>query len=171
MNPGRAIAALETGLGDECLLYRVEHAAVGQSFDGYHFCAVDKCRKVETARDRRAIDEHGAATAQPLSAALASSEKIEFALQHLNYCFVNRDVSRRLAAIQGESYRAPSLTHHSFSRGRFSDSRMALSTRSGVMGISIMRTPTASKSALEIAGETPNMPVSPTPLAPYGPCS
>ena len=47
--------------------------------------------------------------------------------------------------------------------------RSARHTFSGVSGISNIRTPTASYSALAIAGDPLNMPVSPMPLAPNGP--
>ena len=47
--------------------------------------------------------------------------------------------------------------------------RSAQYTASGVIGSSVMRTPTASSIALAIAGDTAKVPVSPTPLAPKGP--
>ena len=46
---------------------------------------------------------------------------------------------------------------------------IAASTRSGVNGISVSRTPTASWIALAIALATPSIPASPMPLAPNGP--
>ncbi len=46
---------------------------------------------------------------------------------------------------------------------------MAARTRSGVNGIALTRTPTASSIALAMAAATPSMPLSPSPLAPNGP--
>ena len=46
---------------------------------------------------------------------------------------------------------------------------IAASTRSGVNGICVTLTPTASSIALAIAAATPSMPLSPMPLAPNGP--
>src|SRR5262249_18488211 len=46
---------------------------------------------------------------------------------------------------------------------------IARRTRSGVMGSSVMRTPTASAMALPMEGATDGSPTSPTPLAPNGP--
>src|SRR5580692_684331 len=69
---GRAKAALECTRLDEGFLHRVQRVAIGKALDGDELGAVGEHGEVETARHRRAVDQHGAAAAaQPLAAAFA----------------------------------------------------------------------------------------------------
>src|SRR6185295_13030347 len=126
--------------------------------DGEDLFLVGQSRKVEAARDGLAIDQHGAAAAQPLPATLARAVQAERLPQHLDQALVRRDLRLDRFAIQPEADRAP---HFSFC--------IALNTASAVIGSEVSRTPTASWIALAMAGETPKVAVSPTPLAPNGP--
>src|SRR6202040_249816 len=64
---GRAKAALERTRLDEGFLHRVQRVAIGKALDGDELGAVGEHGEVETARHRRAVDQHGAAAAQPLA--------------------------------------------------------------------------------------------------------
>src|ERR1700689_3300187 len=59
--------------------------------------------------------------------------------------------------------------HHSSSSGQPACAREARTTASAVIGREGIRTPTASWMAWAIAGETPKVPDSTSPLAPNGP--
>src|SRR5687768_15079163 len=74
---GRAIAALHRAAFEESFLFRTERAIGGKVFDRDDFGAVEEGRQVEAAGNRAAVDEHRAAAAQALAAALARAEQIE----------------------------------------------------------------------------------------------
>src|SRR4029077_14432454 len=74
------------------------------------------------------------------------------------------------AAVQREANIA-GLARSTSSIGRPSAARNARNRVSALMGSSVRRMPTASWIALAMAGETPKVEVSPTPLAPNGPVS
>src|SRR5580704_10280871 len=74
---GRAEAALERALLDEGLLDRVERAVGVERLDRRHLGAVRERREIEAARHRGAVDDHGAAPAQALAAALARAVQRE----------------------------------------------------------------------------------------------
>ena len=59
--------------------------------------AVDERGEIEAARHGRAVDEDGAAAAQPLAAAFARAEQVEALLQQLDQRLVRRDVGRDAA--------------------------------------------------------------------------
>src|SRR5277367_112459 len=61
------------------------------------------------------------------------------------------------------------VVHRQACRRRHRAASIAASRRSGVNGIWVTLTPTASSIALAIAAATPSMPLSPMPLAPNGP--
>src|SRR6202012_4606978 len=104
------------------------------------------------------------------TAAFARAEEAE-TLQQLDQIAVRLDLGRDRFSVEREMD-GPCARHrftHSSSSGRPSLARSARSTASAVIGNSMMRTPTASWMALAIAGDTPKVPDSPTPLAPNGP--
>src|SRR5690349_12538894 len=136
--------------------------------DGIQFGAVDERGEIQAAGDRAAVDQDGAAAAQALAAALARPEQAELLLQHVDQVVMRRDLGGNGVAIEGEADRAR-LAHWSSSSGLPAFVRNARNTASGVSGNSVSRTPTASSSALAIAGETQKVETSPTPLPPNGP--
>src|SRR5437667_6065307 len=164
----RAVAALEGARLDECLLYGAERLRprIRERLARLHIGRFDKGSQVEAAGHCCAVHQHGAAAAHALSAALARAHEIEFPLQHLNEVVVRLDLGRNLLAVEGEADRA---RHSSSSSGTFAWVRSARKTASGVSGSEVRRTPQASSMALPIAGDTQNVAVSPTPLAPNGP--
>src|SRR5258708_542143 len=91
-------------------------------------------------------------------------------MQQLDQIAVGFDDEADRAAVQRETNIA-SFAHSSSPIGRPSAARNARSKVSGLMGSSVRRMPTASWIALAMAGETPKVEVSPTPLAPNGPVS
>src|SRR5688572_4863658 len=103
----RTEAALESAAFDKRFLHRVEVRAV---LDGDDFRAVDKCREIETARDRAAIHEHRAAAAQSLPAAFACAGESE-ALQEIDQRVMRRHVRRDALAVQGEFDGPQGLAH------------------------------------------------------------
>src|SRR5215469_2766402 len=160
----RAKAALESAGLDEGLLHRIERLALLHGLDPR---AVDERREIEAARHGFAVDQHGAAAAQALAAAFARAEKVEALLQQLDERQMGFDRGRDRLAIEGEA----DLHHASFS-GSPCAARSARRIVSGRKGSEVRRTPTASSMALAMAGETPKVALSPTPLAPKGPlCS
>ncbi len=133
-----------------------------------HLGAVDERREIEAARHGRAVHQHGAAAAQALPAAFARADQIELALQQLDEVVMRLDLGRDRLAVEGEvDVRAALMS--SSSSGLLALARSARNTASAVSGSSVRRTPTASSMALAIAGDTPKVAVSPTPLAPNGP--
>ena len=154
---------------DEGLLHRVEFAGRGQMLDRDHLAAVEKDREREAARNRLAVDQHGAAAAQALPAALARAGERELRLQHFDDVVVRLHVGGDRPAVEGELNRAGAPACQSSPSGLPALARNARSTDSAVSGNSVSRTPTASSMALAIAGETPKVASSPTPLAPNGP--
>src|SRR5205807_652104 len=68
---GSAEAALEGAGLDESLLHGTELPVAGEMLDRRHLGAIHEGREVETTRHRAAVDQHGAAAAQALAAALA----------------------------------------------------------------------------------------------------
>src|SRR5215471_6378053 len=164
----RAIAALEGARLDEGLLHRTERLRlrIRERLDGAHLGAVDEGGEVEAAGDGRAVDQHGAAAAHALPAALARAHEIEFALQQLDEVVMRLDLGRDLLAVEGE---ADCARHSSSPSGVLALARSARNTASALSGSDVRRTPQASSMALAIAGDTQNVAVSPTPLAPNGP--
>src|SRR5262249_8073872 len=134
--------------------------------------AVDEGGELQAAGDRAAVEQHGAAAAQALAAALARAEEVELVAQHLHEAVVRLDDRRDGLAVEGEvdgSRGHVGRPAHSSSSGLPALARSARYTASGVSGSSVSRTPTASSIALAIAGDTPKVALSPTPLAPNGP--
>src|SRR5262245_13262654 len=161
----RAIAALEGARLDEGLLHRTERLRlrIRERLDGAHLGAVDKGGEVEAAGDGRAVDQHGAAAAHALPAALARAHQIKLALQQLDEIVMRLDLGRDLLAVERE---ADGAAHASSSSGLLALARSARKMASGLSGSSIRRTPQASSMALAMAGDTQKVAVSPTPLAP-----
>src|SRR5688572_21038237 len=149
----RTEPALEGARFDERLLDRIELFVV---FDGQHLRPFNQSAEIKAARYGGAVDEHGAAAAQPLAAAFARTEEAEFIAQHLHQSLVRRHLRGHRGAVQLEANLSPHLCN-------------AMKTASGFNGSEVMRTPIASCTAFAIAGETPNVAVSPTPFAPKGP--
>src|SRR6266581_6515695 len=167
----RAKAALKSAIGDERLLNRMQFTTGSEPFDSRNFSSVHKSRQVKTPANRDAVHDCSAAAAESLPAALASAKKTEVATQNLEQGLVSGDLGNCRPAVEFESDRPPvTWVHQLLPNGLFCAWRRARSTRSGVSGISVRRTSIASYKAFPIAGETQNMPVSPTPLAPNGPC-
>src|SRR5258708_2401965 len=125
--------------------------------------------EIETARNSDIVDQHRTTTAQPLAAALARAKQA-LVVQQFDQIAVRFDGETDRAAVQREANVA-GFAHSSSSIGRPSAARKARSRVSGLMGSSVRRMPTASWIALAIAGETPKVEDSPTPLAPNGPDS
>src|SRR6516165_4334135 len=164
----RAVSALEGAGLDEGFLHgaEIERVRVRERLDGAHLGAVDERGQVEAAGNGRAVHQHGAAAAQSLAAALARAHQIEFALQQLDEVVMRLDLGRDLLAVEGEADRAG---HSSSPSGALALARRARNTASALSGSAVRRTPQASSMALAIAGDTQNVAVSPTPLAPNGP--
>src|SRR5580692_7314614 len=162
----RAEAALERAAIDEGLLHDRQRAIGIERFDRGDALAVDPGREIKAAGHRLVVDQHGAAAAQALAAAFARAEQIE-ALQQLDQVAMRLDLGRDFLAVEREI--DVLHAHHSSSSGWPACARKARSTASAVIGRQVMRTPTASWMALAIAGDTPNVPDSPSPLAPNGP--
>src|SRR6202008_3484649 len=162
----RAEAALERAAIDEGPLHDRQRAIGIERFDGGDALAVGPGRKIKAAGHRLVVDQHGAAAAQALAAAFARAEQIE-ALQELDQVAMRLDVGRDRLAVEREI--DVLHAHHSSSSGWPACARKARSTASAVIGREVMRTPTASWMALAMAGETPKVPDSPSPLAPNGP--
>src|SRR5882672_10528415 len=151
--PRRAEAALERGALDERFLHRVQLLPF---FHRLHVRTFRERRKVQAPGHGGAVDQHGAAPAQPLPAAFARAEEAELLAQHLHQRLVRRDLRLDRLAVQPELDSAPHL-------------RIAWNTASGFIGSSVSRTPIASWIAFATAGDTPKVAVSPTPFAPNGP--
>src|SRR5580693_578156 len=162
----RAEAALERAAIDEGLLHDRQRAIGIEGFDGSNALAIDPGREIKAARHRLVVDQHGATAAQALAAAFARAEQVE-ALQQLDQVAMRLDLGRNFLAVEREI--DVLHAHHSSSSGWPACARKARSTASAVIGRQVMRTPTASWMALAIAGDTPNVPDSPSPLAPNGP--
>src|SRR5262249_15725680 len=164
----RAVRALEGAGLDEGFLHGIEIELVGvrERFDRPHLGAVDEGGQVEAAGDGHAVHQHGAAAAQALAAALARAHQIEFALQQLDEVVMRLDLGRDLLAVEGGADR---VRHSSSPSGLLALARSARSSASALSGSEVRRTPQASSMALAIAGDTQNVAVSPTPLAPNGP--
>src|SRR5262245_59912070 len=164
----RAVPALEGAGLDEGFLHgaEIERVRIRERLDGPHLGAVDEGGQVEAAGDGRAVHQHGAAAAQSLAAALARAHQIEFALQQLDEVVMRLDLGRDLLAVEGKADRA---RHSSSPSGLSALARNARNTASALSGSAVRRTPQASSMALAIAGDTQNVAVSPTPLAPNGP--
>src|SRR5215471_13488099 len=164
----RAVSALEGAGLDEGFLHGIEivRARVRERLDRRYLGAVDERGQVEAAGDGRAVHQHGAAPAQALAAALARAHQIEVALQQLDEVVMRLDLGRDLLAVEGEADRA---RHSSSPSGVLALTRSARNTASALSGSDVRRTPQASSMALAIAGDTQNVAVSPTPLAPNGP--
>jgi hypothetical protein len=108
--PGRAEAALEGTALDERLLYGIQsRSAVVLDCDDV--CALDERRQIEAAGDRLSIDEHRAATAQSLTAALARAEERELLLQQFDEIVVRRDLGRNRFAVERKPYRVQYSAH------------------------------------------------------------
>src|SRR6202040_2223771 len=86
----RAEAALERAGFDEGLLHRVELRAVRNALDGLDASTVGERGKKQTPRDRTAVEDHGAAPAQPLGTAFPRAAKAEL-LQQLDQIVMRRD--------------------------------------------------------------------------------
>src|SRR5687767_3824770 len=95
----RAEAALEGRALDEGFLHRIKLSAF---FDRPHFSALGELREIQAARYRGAVDEHGAAPAQPLAAALARAEQAEVLAQNLDQRLVRGDLRLDGLAVQLE---------------------------------------------------------------------
>ena len=93
----RAEAALRGAGFEEGLLDRRELAVLGEAFDGRDLLAVGERREIEAAGHRGAVDQHRAAAAQALRAALARAEQIEAVAQHstMVWCGDCADTARR----------------------------------------------------------------------------
>src|SRR5436190_21750396 len=99
----RAEAALEGGPLDECFLHGVE---LSRALYGLYMCALGERREVQTARHRRAVDEHRAATAEALPAALARPVQTERVAPHFDQRLVRRDLRLDRLAVQSKLDRA-----------------------------------------------------------------
>src|SRR5262249_59381200 len=113
--PGGEMAAREGARLDEGLLHRTERlrARVSERLDSAHLAAVDEGGEIEAAGDGRAVDQHGAAAAHALPAALARAHQIELALQQLDEIVMRLDLGRDLLAVEREAdgaAHAPSST-------------------------------------------------------------
>src|SRR5579864_440652 len=160
----RAEAALEGARLNEGFLDGIERIAM---LDGLDRGTVSECGKVEATRYRLTVDQHGAATAKTLAATFARAEQIEALLQQLDKGEVGFDLGRNLLAIQCEAN-----LHYASASGSPCAARSARKIASGRRGNEVNLTPTASSMALAMAGDTPKVALSPTPLAPNGPpCS
>src|SRR5688572_26190384 len=170
---GRTEAALESAVRHERFLHRMKAVLPGQPFDRIHFSTVDEGGEIQATRYRRAVDDHRAAAAQALAAAFPRTEQREIALQHIDQRVMHIDGGGDRTAVERQPDGAAGVVvcHQASSSGLPPCSRIARSTRSGVSGKSMGTMPSASYSALAIAGDGLNTPVSPTPFAPYGPCS
>src|SRR5436190_20601766 len=105
--PRRAEAALEAAAFDERFLHRVEPAAI---LDGRYLAALGERSQIQTAGHGTAVDEHRAAAAQALPAALARAEQAEGVLQNLDQRLVRRHLRLDRLAVQAESDGSPHLT-------------------------------------------------------------
>ena len=94
-----AEAALEGGALDERILHRVERVA---AFYGLYFLVFSKNSQIKASGDGSAVDQHGAAAAQALSAALARAVEAERVAQHLDQVLVRRHLRRHGLAVQAE---------------------------------------------------------------------
>src|SRR5919197_3050474 len=149
--PGRAVPAL-VALG---LPERAAHRVVRpQSLQGQHVDTLRPGGPGQARADRPPVDEHRARPARPHAAALPDAEQPQTPERVQQQLPVpDLDGDGRPVDPQG-------------ARGHVSS---ASTTRSGVIGSRVRRTPSASRTALPIAGAVARIPVSPTPLAPNGP--
>ena len=166
----RAEAALERAAIDEGLLHLGQRAIGIEMFDGRDLLAVDPDAEIEAAGHGDVVDQHGAAAAQALAAAFARAEQIE-ALQQFDEIAMRLDGGRDRFAVEREIDACMLIIRPSFvgQRPAFLGAQGAQHRFGRDRQIPVMRTPTASWMALAIAGETPNVPDSPSPLAPNGP--
>jgi hypothetical protein len=86
----RAEAALKGARFDEGFLHRIELAAVRETLDGFEAGAVGEYGQEQTARHGAAVDDHRAASAQSLGAALSRAAKAKL-LQQLDQILMRRD--------------------------------------------------------------------------------
>src|SRR6267378_7171938 len=141
----RAKAALECAVRNKGFLDRMEFGTEGESLHSSDFSSIDKSRKVETPAHSNSVHECRTAATEPLPATFACSEKTEIPPQDLDQSLMCGDLGNSGTAIQLESDGPPvCLSHYSLSRGCSCAWRNARSTRSGVSGISIIRTSIAS---------------------------
>src|SRR5262249_12310057 len=110
-------------------------------------------RRHEARVHRRSIEQHRAGAALAFAATLFSTRQMAVLTQDVQQPFQRMDVNSRARAIDRER-----------------DHRDARMLFSGVAGISRTSKP-AWRIALTIAGAGPSIGISPTPLAPNGPCS
>src|SRR5262249_18712783 len=114
---GRAEAALERARLDEGLLDRIELLAVREPLDRLEARAVGEHGKKQTAGDGAAVEDDGAATAQPLGAALARPAEPEL-LQQLDQILMRRHGRGDRLAVEREVDRARvSQGNHSSASG------------------------------------------------------
>ena len=76
--------------------------SVGEALDGRDLLAVHERREIEAARHGGAVDQHRAAAAQPLRAALARAEQLEAVAQDFDDRLVLGDLRRYRLAVEGE---------------------------------------------------------------------
>src|SRR5688572_28240619 len=107
----RAEPALEGGALDERLLNRVERLP---GFNRGNLRALRHGGEVEAAGDCGAVDEHRAAAAKALTAALARAVQAERVADHFDQRLVRRDLRRDRLAVQLEA----DLSSHRGSRSR-----------------------------------------------------
>src|SRR5262249_44509754 len=159
----RAVAALERLVLQERLLDTVQLAVLGQPLDRRDLPVLDVAGQHETGADRLAVEQHRARAAHADATALQGPAQAQIVAQHVEERLVGLDQQLAPLAVDRRGDRLP---HASLSWCR----RMASSTRSGRIGISLTRAPpSALATALAIAGATAMIADSPMPLAPNGP--
>src|SRR5215470_14370258 len=102
----RAEPALGRARFQERLLHGAERPVRRQLLHGGHTLAVRERREVEAAGHSSVVNQHRAAAAQALRAALARAEEIKAIAQHFDDGVVGRDLGCDLLAVEGEMDRA-----------------------------------------------------------------
>jgi hypothetical protein len=136
---GRAEAALERAMLDECLLYGVEGAVLVERFDRFDPGAVGESGEIEAARHRAAVDDEGAATAEPLAAAFPCAIKAERITHDLQQGVMRRDGCGHRLAIEGEGDGPGGGRGHASPIRQFALAASACSANSGLSGIGLGR--------------------------------
>src|SRR5437762_3538628 len=101
----RAEAALERAGLNKGLLHRIEPAVASEVLDGQNLGAIGERCEVKTTRHGVAVDQHGAAAAQSLPAALACAEQVELLAQQLDQAQMRREGCLDGAAVECEADR------------------------------------------------------------------
>ena len=101
-NPGRAEAAHRAVVLQNCLLYRMEHRAVTQSFDGANILALRFDGQHRAGVGRLAIDNGRACSTRAAVAHALEARDVEAVAKRVEQCDARFDLERTFRAVDGQ---------------------------------------------------------------------